>query len=198
MAVTVTCCQVVRGTLVSKRSKLSAADRDLFRRIAGPVRRLQHDRVEPGRGRCPPIPGSKISDEQQVQRDLLSDLYHPADFETGEELYHLGPGVSQGVLRKLRRGQYTSNQVLDLHGMIVPVAREALLEFLSEARRDGVRCVLVVHGKGLRSSNRGPVLKRKLDAWLRQRQEVLAYCSARPSDGGTGAIYILLRRLSSR
>jgi DNA-nicking Smr family endonuclease len=181
---------------VSKQPKLSTEDKDLFRRVAGEVRRLRHDRVEPGRGRRLPIPGSRIADEHQVQRDSLSDLYHPADFETGEELCYLAPGVNQGALRKLRRGQYAPGSVLDLHGMIVPVARQALLDFLAETRRDGIRCVLVVHGKGLRSSNRGPVLKRKLDAWLRQRQEVLAYCSARPSDGGTGAIYLLLRRLS--
>ena len=183
---------------MSKRFELSADEKELFRGSTADVKRLRHDRVEPEARHRSPMPTSKIADEQQVRSDLLSDLYHPADFETGEELLYLAPGVSQGVLRKLRRGQISPAAVLDLHGMIVPVARRALLEFLAEVRREGYRCVLVVHGKGLRSSNRGPVIKRKLDSWLRQRQEVLAYCSARPADGGTGAIYLLLRRLASR
>jgi len=183
---------------MSKKAQLSAEEKELFRNFNAGVRRLHDDRVEPLNGRRSPTPDSRLADERRVRQDLLSDLYHPADFETGEELKYLAPGVSQGVFRKLRRGQFAPACVLDLHGMVVPVARQALLEFLSEARREGCPCVLIVHGKGLRSSNRGPVLKQKLDAWLRQRQEVLAYCSARPSDGGTGAIYLLLKRLAAR
>ena len=98
------------------------------------------------------------------------------------------------MLRKLRRGQFQIGPALDLHGMTVATAREALTRFLHAARREGRSCVRIIHGKGNGSRHRGPVLKLKINHWLRQRDEVLAFCSARPVDGGTGAIYVLLRR----
>jgi DNA-nicking Smr family endonuclease len=82
---------------------------------------------------------------------------------------------------------------LDLHGMTSELARSALREFMAECRRRDHRCVRIIHGKGRGSSNRGPVLKGKVNRWLRQRDDVLAFCSARPVDGGTGALYVLLR-----
>jgi DNA-nicking Smr family endonuclease len=103
------------------------------------------------------------------------------------------PGLQRRILRRLRRGHYSLAAELDLHGMTVPVARVALQAFLQECRRRDLRCVRIIHGKGRRSSNEGPVLKVKVDRWLRQREDVLAFCSAQPADGGTGAIYVLLR-----
>jgi DNA-nicking Smr family endonuclease len=78
--------------------------------------------------------------------------------------------------------------------MNVPAARQALIAFIKASQRDNMSCVRMIHGKGNRSRHKGPVLKHKVNHWLRQRQEVLAFCSARPMDGGTGAIYVLLRR----
>jgi DNA-nicking Smr family endonuclease len=173
---------------------LDPQDRELFRRAVGPVKRLHCDRVEP-RGSPPaPIPRFTQADERQVLADMVSDCFEPADLETGEELYYRGEGVQQAVLRKLRRGQFQVGAVLDLHGMTVVSAREALVEFLHEVRRGNLSCVRIIHGKGNGSRHRGPVLKQKINHWLRQRDEVLAFCSARPVDGGTGAIYVLLRR----
>ncbi len=179
------------------KRRLSTEDRRLFRDAVDGIRRLHDSRIEPTRRPPAPLPASRIADEQHVCEDMFSDLYHPADFDTGEELQYLAPGVSRLVMRKLRRGQYATVARLDLHGMTVPVARQALLEFLARARQQGQRCVLIVHGKGLRSSNHGPVIKPKLAGWLRQRREVLAFCSARPADGGTGAVYLLLKPRSS-
>jgi DNA-nicking Smr family endonuclease len=114
--------------------------------------------------------------------------------ETGEEIYYCREGLQQTVLRKLKRGQFRVSAFLDLHGMTVTIARQALAHFLQIARRDNITCVRIIHGKGNRSRHKGPILKHKVNHWLRQRDEVLAFCSARPVDGGTGAVYVLLRR----
>lgn len=169
------------------------SDRDLFRQALGEVRRLRHDRVEALPRRPPPRARQREIDERRVLADSLSAQIDPAELDTGEHVAFARPGVQRGVLRKLQRGQYCTQAGLDLHGMDRHAARASLAEFLRQARDDGLRCVRVVHGKGLRSSNRGPVLKPLIQHWLRQRDEVLAYCSALPVDGGSGALYVLLR-----
>lgn len=93
----------------------------------------------------------------------------------------------------LQRGAIAVELELDLHGLRVVEAQEVLAQFLAECRRRRTRCALIVHGKGFRSDGRQPVLKQKVNYWLRLRQEVLAFCSARRQDGGTGAVYVLLR-----
>ena len=102
--------------------------------------------------------------------------------------------LQQKLLKQLRRGQLTITAELDLHGYIVADARIALTEFLTDCRRHGDRCVRIVHGKGHGSRQKLPVLKNKVNTWLQQRDEILAFCSARPADGGTGAVYVLLKR----
>ncbi len=179
---------------MTKPFVLGPQDRELFRRAVGPVERMHCDRVEIVSSQPAPIPRFTQADERQVLADMVSDYFEPADLETGEELYYRGEGVQQAVLRKLRRGQFQVGAVLDLHGMTVVRAREALVDFLHEVRRDSLSCVRIIHGKGNGSRHRGPVLKQKINHWLRQRDEVLAFCSARSMDGGTGAIYVLLRR----
>ena len=104
-------------------------------------------------------------------------------------------GLQQRVLRKLRRGQFAIEAELDLHGYIVPEAREALAVFLRDAQLTGKRCVRIIHGKGLGAEGRLPVLKIKVNSWLRQKDQVLAFCSTRPQDGGTGAVYVLLKKI---
>ncbi len=169
-------------------------DYKAFRDAMSGVRRLTHDRILPVRPAPPPIPRQTRADEEQVLIDLLSDLFEPADLDTGEELAYMRPGLQHRVFRKLRRGQYSLQGELDLHGMNAVTARAAVAEFLAHCRRHDLRCVRIIHGKGRRSRNKGPVLKVKLEHWLRQRDDVLAYCSARPVDGGTGAVYVLLKQ----
>ena len=113
--------------------------------------------------------------------------------DIGEELSYCGPGVQDATFRKLRRGLYHVSAELDLHGMRTGEARAAIVHFLAGCLDRGVRCARIIHGKGLRSKGEGPVLKQRLDGWLRQRDDVLAFCSARREDGGTGAAYVLLR-----
>ena len=122
-----------------------------------------------------------------------------ADVETlasmsGESLQFHRPSVGRRTLRRLTRGSYSIQDELDLHGMTVAEARDALADFVDASCRRGHTCVRVVHGKGLGSGQRGPVLKGKVDRWLRRWDQVLAFSSARQVDGGTGAIYVLLRK----
>jgi DNA-nicking Smr family endonuclease len=139
-----------------------------------------------------PIARQRELDDQQVMLDSLSD---PTDvlIETGEELQFLRNGISRDVLRKLKRGKWVIQGQLDLHGMVSAEARVALVEFLHEAAKVGARCVRIIHGKGLTSFNREPVLKHKVKHWLTQRDEVLAFAEARPVDGGSGAVVVLLK-----
>ncbi len=141
-----------------------------------------------------PYPRQKQLDEQEVTANLLLDSYDPSEWETGEELLFKREGVQNGVFSKLRRGQFSVGAELDLHGMIVSVAHEEVSLFLRECLYRHVRCVRIIHGKGYGSKQKLPVLKAKLNKWLQQRDEVLAFCSARQIDGGTGAVYVLLKQ----
>ncbi len=133
-------------------------------------------------------------DEQQVLNDSL--VLGPGELlvETGEELLFRRAHLTDGLLRRLRRGEFAVEGELDLHGLNSPQAREALRTFLNDALRHRCHCVRVIHGKGLRSGPRGPVLKHAVNVWLRHFDAVLAFASARGMDGGTGAIYVLLAR----
>lgn len=169
-----------------------------FLRAIGEVRRLEHDQAEVPPPPPAPLARKRREDDLAVLQDLLSDPVNATDLQPGDELRFVRPGVNRRVFRNLKRGQYRVQQELDLHGLFSSEARRAVATFLNEARGDGHLCVRVVHGKGLRSRQQGPVLKGLLDHWLRQRDDVLAFCSARPADGGTGAVYVLLRRAETR
>jgi DNA-nicking Smr family endonuclease len=141
-----------------------------------------------------PAPAQTRRDEEAVLRESLSDeMSVELMLESGEELAYLREGIDRQVLRKLRRGHWVVQDHLDLHGLKVDEARALLVAFLNEALKAGRRCVRIVHGKGLRSANRDPVLKKKVAGWLRQRDEVLAYCQALQADGGSGAVLVLLK-----
>jgi DNA-nicking Smr family endonuclease len=169
-------------------------DIQLFRSKVGGVKPVRDDRVQPHRRKPSPRPKFRDIDEAEVLRDLLSDQFDPVDMETGEELVFVRPGLQQRTLRKLRRGYFVVDAELDLHGLTVPLARQAVAGFLHDCKRRQVQCARIIHGKGRGSRHRAPVLKHKIGGWLQQRDEVLAYCSARHCDGGTGAVYVLLRR----
>ena len=146
-----------------------------------------------------PLPFQRLEDDRQVLLDSLSDQAHQdLELESGDALAFLRPGLSRQVLRRLRGGHWATQGQLDLHGFRSLEARALLVAFLAQAVRRGQRCVLVVHGKGLGSKNREPVLKRKLAGWLAQRDEVLAFCQARPVDGGSGAVVVLLKGAASK
>lgn len=179
---------------MSKHDKLSTEDKALFRAAVADAAPLRHQQALSPPPAPPPVPRQRQADEEQVLEDMLSDSLDPAELETGEELLYCRSGLQHSVLRKLRRGQYSVGAELDLHGMRVEEARQALSAFLQHALSSDTRVVRIIHGKGNGSLNKQPVLKGKVNHWLRQRIDVLAFCSARPVDGGTGAIYVLLRR----
>jgi DNA-nicking Smr family endonuclease len=155
--------------------------------------------VKPLAARAPaprpkPRPRARFTraDRAAVLRESLGAEPPDPALAGGEELVYHRPGLQSAVLRRLRRGEYRVQREIDLHGLTVAEAKQALREFLIEALEQQVRCVRIVHGKGLRSGHRGPVLKSAVDAVLRRSGAVLAYVSARPADGGTGAVYVLL------
>ncbi|MBX9905861.1 MAG: Smr/MutS family protein [Burkholderiales bacterium] len=157
------------------------------------------NRAKMARSRPHPIAAQRQLDEIAVLRDTLSDA--PAweqGLENGDELLFLRNGLSAQLLKKLRRGHWVVQDHLDLHGLTVPEARVLTAEFLAHCVRNGLRCVRIVHGKGLGSPNREPVLKKKVSGWLAQRDEVLAYCQAPQADGGGGAVLVLLRGSRNR
>lgn len=172
----------------------SEDDVALFREAVGEVTPIEHDAALIERPRPKPIPVQRQLDEARVKQELLTSPSDPSELDTGEELLYLAPGIASPMLRNLRRGRYSIEAHLDLHGMTVPLAYQALAAFLGSARASGKRCVIIIHGKGHGSYQKQPVLKGKLNLWLRRRAEVLAFCSARPVDGGTGALYVLLKR----
>lgn len=174
------------------------AAEDLFQQAVKDARPLpdevKHARLHHQPKKPKPIPQQFIRDEQQALADSLSDQFIPVhDIETGEELLYLRDGHSPDILSKLRRGHWVVQAAIDLHGLISDEARLYVATFLNDCKKRGLRCVRIVHGKGLGSRNKEPVLKHKLRGWLMQRDEVIAYAQARKSDGGSGAVIVLLK-----
>jgi DNA-nicking Smr family endonuclease len=140
-----------------------------------------------------PAPSPHPRQREADERAVLKEMMEAPLGDAGEALEYRTPGLQDTAFRRLRRGQYHSGAELDLHGLRSAEAATAVSRFLAQARDRGERCVRIVHGKGLRSKGDGPVLKQRLDGWLRRRDDVLAFCSALPAHGGTGAVYVLLR-----
>lgn len=165
-----------------------------FRTAMRGVRRLPDPGpLPPGPPKPAPRARFRRADERQV---LIESLLPPDDesvLDTGEELAFRRAHIPQSILTRLRRGQYRLDAELDLHGLTAVQARLALAEFLAEALLWDARCVRIVHGKGRGSGPRGPVLKNLVNKWLQRSDAVLAFGSARRVDGGTGAVYVLLK-----
>ena len=170
-------------------------DTDVFRDAVKDVKPLRApDRVGHPVPRPAPLPLQRQQDDRKVLEDSLSDdAGVEAELESGDVVTFLRDGMSPQVLRRLRAGFWSVQQEIDLHGARSDEARALLLDFLDQARQRGQRCVRVIHGKGRRSVNGEPVLKRRVVGWLAQRGEVLAFCEARPEDGGSGAMMVLLK-----
>jgi DNA-nicking Smr family endonuclease len=171
-----------------------AEDADLFRDAVRDVRPLPAPPPPPEVPRPPPRAHMRRADDEAVLAESLELGPGELLVETGDELLFRRAAISGRTLRRLQRGEFRVEDEIDLHGLIAVEAREALRVFLNEAIRRGLRCVRVIHGKGLRSGPRGPVLKHAVNTWLRKTGAVLAFASARQVDGGTGAVYVLLFR----
>lgn len=171
------------------------AEQQLFTRSVGRVAPL---RVTPPVSLAPPPPTpvarQHLADEQAALQEALSDAFDASTLlDTDDALSFRRPGIGRDVTHKLRKGDWAIQRQLDLHSLRTDEARELLAEFISNAQRDGVRCVRVVHGKGLGSPGKTPVLKSKVHSWLIQKKQVLAFVQAKPAEGGAGALLVLLQ-----
>jgi DNA-nicking Smr family endonuclease len=177
------------------REQQAQQDADLFRRSIGSVAPLEAiDRQTPQSPRPAPIARHRLADERAALQESLSDEFSVETLlDTDEALSFARNGIGPDTLKKLRRGHWVIQAQLDLHGMRRDEAREALAEFLRGATRRGLRCVRIIHGKGLGSVNKEPVLKHKVRNWLVQKEEVIAFCQAKAADGGSGALVVLLK-----
>ncbi len=178
-----------------ERLAQEAAERNLFALSVGtvqPLRKTAHAAAHRPRPRA--VPRQRIKDEAAVLLESISDEFDVESLlDTDESLSFRRPDIGPEVVRKLRRGVWALQAQLDLHGLRRDEAREQLAAFLREATRGGLRCVRVIHGKGNGSPGREPVLKAKVKSWLVQKEEVIAFVQARASDGGNGALMVLLR-----
>lgn len=169
-------------------------ERALFREAIGEVVPLTHDKVEHNLPLPPAIPRQRELDELLALAESLESAPFEIVLEGGDELAFARNGIPQLVLRDLRAGRWVAQAVLDLHGLNRDEARLVMAEFLASALLKGLRCVRIIHGKGLRSPGREPVLKELVRNWLANRQEVLAYAQTRAAEGGGGAVMVLLKR----
>ncbi|MEM9208006.1 MAG: Smr/MutS family protein [Pseudomonadota bacterium] len=171
------------------------ADAEAFRRAMADARPLNKTVLEPVRKQLPAKARFTRADEKAVIGEILQSPSDEVESGSGDHLSYYQSSVGGRTFRKLARGNYSVQAECDLHGLNVADARDTLHAFVEDCLRRGHTCVRVVHGKGRGSGHGGPVLKRKVNGWLRQWDKVLAFVSARPTDGGTGALYVLLKRL---
>lgn len=165
-----------------------------FREAMRDVRRLRNtDKRPPAAPKPPPRARFTRADQKEVLRESLLPPSEEALLATGDELSFRRPHISEAVLLKLRRGHYSVDAELDLHGMTGAEAKAAMREFLTEAVNRRLSCVRIIHGKGRGSGPRGPVLKNVVNQWLQRIDNIQAFGSARQVDGGSGAVYVLLR-----
>jgi DNA-nicking Smr family endonuclease len=173
-------------------------DFSLFQAETRGIKPLRHDRAETGkpkadRARINTLRQAATQSSQTLKVDGMSDQF-VIDVGAEDELYWAANGVQEGQMRKLKAGQIAFEGSLDLHGMSVEKARDTLWEFLAEAAKLEVRCVRVTHGKAARMDGKRPLIKSHVNTWLRQHPQVLGFTSCQPRHGGTGALYLILKR----
>ena len=174
------------------KKTLTPEDRDLFRHTIGNVRLINSDKVLLHQEIKPkPYPKTLDANVDSHLTDSATTDIEKVGLE--DSLSFITPGLQNNVLKKLRRGYFGLDAVIDLHGLTSKEAKRQLLHFLHNCVKAGCRCVHIVHGKGHRSADNHPVLKNNLNLWLRQHKHVQAFCSAPPKDGGTGAVFVLLQ-----
>ena len=174
------------------KKTLSAEDSALFRQTVGKVKALESETLILSSDKKPkPYPQEKplkvknsFEDEKNID---IEKLYQE------DSISFIAPGLQKNVLKKLRKGYFGFDASIDLHGLTSQEAKHQLSRFLHCSVEDGCRCVHIIHGKGYRSPNNQPVLKNDINVWLRLHKDVLAFCSTPPKDGGTGAVFVLLK-----
>ena len=191
--------QQERAEALAKAQREAAAkrqaERQLFSLSVGAITPLRsRNLIDTAPEPIPPLPMQHWLDEERVLRESISDDFDVSTLlDTDDQLSFRRPGIGVEITRRLRSGHWSIQRQLDLHGLRTDEAREALGQFIRHAHKTGLRCVRVVHGKGLGSPGKTPVLKGRVQRWLVQKKEVLAFVQARPMDGGAGALLVLLQ-----
>ena len=177
-------------------AKRAEEEANVFRSSIGTVSSLRdRNRVQHAATAPAPIPVQTQLNDKAVLEASLSDEFDVENLlDIDETMSFRRPGIGEDVIKKLRRGEWVPQDKVDLHGLRSYEAREALATFLRRSVRNGVRCVRVIHGKGIGSPDKLPVLKGKVRSWLVQKEEVIAFVQARESQGGAGALMVLLRQ----
>jgi DNA-nicking Smr family endonuclease len=198
----------VKQTLAAQQAKHAAeeaarkakaaqelANKNLFSSAIGAVQPIQSKPKVLSKTKQPaPNPVQQKRDDAAVLRESLSDDFDVESLlDIDDSLSYRRPGIGTDVTKKLRQGAWSIQKQLDLHNYRTEEARDALGAFIRESHKIGIRCVRVVHGKGLGSAGKEPVLKAKVKSWLIQKQEVLAFVQAKPAEGGAGALVVLLK-----
>jgi DNA-nicking Smr family endonuclease len=172
----------------SKKSNAS----DSFASMVSSTKILKSDRVAPYRKKIEPIARQRIADDQRVMEELLSSDDEETSFHSGDELKYIRDGYPPRLLKRLRRGDYSIQDELDLHGLFANEAKEHVHGFINECARSNITAVRIIHGKGIHSRGKKPVLKNLIIGWLKKNQFIIAACSTPGNDGSTGAIYVLI------
>jgi len=170
-----------------KKTEINQSDQNEFREAMRGVKKISHTKITPPTS--PTIKRKKITETEEEEVFPFSDYEKLPPVSSEEKIEFTRSGLQHKVLRKLRQGQYNIEAILDLHGMIVTDAKHALSHFLRVCQQRNVRHILIIHGKGRNQ----PVLKNKLNLWLRQTEQILAFCSATAEHGRGGALYVLLK-----
>ena len=186
--------KVARAAALAAAARKAHADKNLFSMAVGAVQTLPDKKQAIKKPvPVPPVALQRQKDDAAVLRDALSDEFDASTLlDTDEMLSFRRPGVGRDVTHKLRKGEWSIQKEIDLHGLRSDEARLALATFIREAHKHGLRCLRVVHGKGLGSPGKTPVLKSKVHSWLVQKNQVMAFVQAKPAEGGAGALVVLL------
>lgn len=173
------------------KKNISPEDKSTFRTAVRGVKRLKNTKLltTPQRPKVR-IRRPQPEEDEKSAEFIFSDFDRLPTVTRDEKIEYKRSDISYKILRKLRAGQYNMDAILDLHGMTVDEARVVLYEFLKNCRLEGFKNVLMIHGKG---HTKTPILKNKLNNWLRQTPQVLAFCSVADKDGRSGALYVLLK-----
>ena len=167
------------------------SDNKLFQDAMSGITPISQDRAAPFHRKISPHPQPQLDERDELEGDI--DITEASDIKAGDVLQFSRSGVQDRLAKDLRRGRIEVGMVLDLHGLTVHCAKKQLEQCLTECRAQDIRCIHIIHGKGFGSAAQQPVLKQQLNIWLQQKKSVLAFCSATQRDGGTGAVYVLLR-----
>jgi len=172
-------------------------DKNIFQEAVKNVKplKIKSNTIEPSASKPKPKPIAKkfLEDEKKALLDSLSDdyIYEDGDLENG--LLFLRSGHSPDIIKKLKKGYWVVQGSIDLHGMISQEAKSYIIDYIQECKKRHLRCIRIIHGKGIGSKNKEPVLRNKVKNWLAQKDEVIAYAQAPKHDGGSGAVVVLLK-----